>query len=323
MEIASTTDTSATTKPLDITSSSATTQNQDTSTTKAPEAGSFEEFMKKALGSTGKTQVSEEELFASLLEQRVSEVSPEAAAFFAGEKAKLMTSMAKPDGFVPMEDVALQALNATVASGAITEADAMRVNGEAFAGAQLDADLENLFDDRGGEGDPTISVSSIDEAMGKLKIFMDSMHAGTVKSTDRPLNVGATGHQLKGNPGASTSVGASDTGATSSVTGSQDMDGSGGFVWKPVSESDGKLVIVLPKELKGSIDRVEIHSSLPPSEATKLDGGRFTGNNNGERPHFRFSKPGAEYGDNVHVVGFKNDGSTVTWDIGDGGQRYD
>jgi hypothetical protein len=46
-------------------------------------------FMKKALTGMGKSEVSEEELFASLLEQRLSEVSPEAGAFYAGEKAKV------------------------------------------------------------------------------------------------------------------------------------------------------------------------------------------------------------------------------------------
>ena len=148
MEITATKDNSATTKPLAITSSSPVDQSQDSSSKPATSATGFEEFMKSALGGMGKSQVSEEELFASLVEQRISEVSPEAATFYASEKAKLMTSMAKPNGHVPMEDVALQALNATVASGKITEADGMRINGESFAGAQLDADLENLFDDK-------------------------------------------------------------------------------------------------------------------------------------------------------------------------------
>jgi hypothetical protein len=87
------------------------------------------------------------------------------------KKRKLMTSMAKPNGHIPMEDVALQALNATVASGKITEADGMRINGEAFMGAQLDSDMENLFDDKGGENDPTKAVASVDEAMNKLKLI--------------------------------------------------------------------------------------------------------------------------------------------------------
>lgn len=328
MEIASTKETSATTKPLDITSSSTTTQDQDSKATDSKAGVGFEDFMKSALAGTGKTQVSEEELFASLVEQRIGEVSPEAATFYATEKAKLMGTMLTPGGHVPMEDVALAALNATVASGAITEADGMRINGEAFAGAQLDSDLENLFDDKGGEGDPTIAVASIEEAMGKLKLFMDSMKAGTLTAVDRALSVGSTGQQIKAAASAASGaaageVGSSDTGASSSVTGSQSMDGGGGFVWKPVSESDGKLAVVLPKALSGAVDRVEIHSSLPPSDATKLAEGNFKGDANGGRPHFRFSKPGADFGDNVHVVAFKNDGTTVTWDIGDGGKRYD
>lgn len=321
MEIQSTKETSATTKPLAITGTSSSTQDQSTSSQEVTQTGGFEDFMKKALTGMGKSEISEEELFASLLEQRINEVSPEAGAFYAGEKAKLMTSMAKPNGHIPMEDVALQALNATVASGKITEADGMRINGEAFMGAQLDSDMENLFDDKGGENDPTKAVASVDEAMNKLKLFMDSMTAGTLKSEARPLGVGATGHQLLSSAGVAAST--SSAVGSSSAEGSQAMDGGGGFVWKPISDSDGKLAIVLPKELKGLIDKVEIHSALPPSEATKLGSGRFAGDANGDRPHFRFPEPGASYGDNVHVVAYKNDGSTLTWDISDGGQRHD
>jgi hypothetical protein len=322
MEIQSTKETSSTTKPLAITGTSTDSSNQSSNTDGVVKTGGFEDFMKSALTGMGKSEVSEEELFASLIEQRLGEVSPEAAEFYSAEKAKLMTSMAKPNGHIPMEDVALQALNATVASGKITEADGTRINGEAFMGAQLDSDMENLFDDKGGENDPTKAVASVDEAMNKLKLFMDSMKAGTLKSEARPLGVGATGSQLLSS--ASASATASGEIGSGAVGGSQNMDGPGGFVWKPESDSDGNLVVLLPTELRGHIGKVEIHSSLPPTEATKLGEGKFSGDeDNGARPHFRFSKPGKEYGDNIHVVAYKNDGTTATWAINNGGQRHD
>src|SRR5690606_6805779 len=128
------------------------------------------------------------------------------------------------------------------------------------------------------------------------------------------------GHGADGSDGADASGGAGGH----APDGAQSMDGSGGFLWKPKSENDGKLVVLLPKDFKGMIDRVEIHSQLPPEEATKLGQGRFSGDTqNGGRPHFRFDKPGESYGSDVHVVVFKDDGSTATWQIGDGGQRYD
>ncbi len=322
MSVTAATENSSTNKPLEITSNSSIDQVQTVQDTENSSGSSFDDFMKSALGATGKNQVSEEELFASLIEQRLNELSPEAASFYAGERTKLQASMTKPNGYVPVEEAALKALNSTVASGQITEEDGARINGEAFAGAQLDDDLENLFDDRGGDGDTTIAVASIDEAMAKLKLFMDGMKSGTLTSTDRPLSAGATGGQLTNSGGSSETGGIPGSG--SSISGSQAIDGSGGFVWKPVSESDGNLVVLLPTELKGLISKVEIHSSLPPSEASKLAEGKFSGDDdNGERPHYRFPNPGSEYGDNVHVVGYKDDGTTVTWEIGNGGQRYD
>lgn len=61
-----------------------------------------------------------------------------------------------------------------------------------------------------------------------------------------------------------------------------------GFLWKPVSESTGKLVVLLPKNIRGG--RVTV---------IKPDNTRVSGNMtiiaNGGREHFRFSEPGSAF----------------------------
>jgi len=97
------------------------------------------------------------------------------------------------------------------------------------------------------------------------------------------------------------------------------VDGPEGFLWKPVSDSNGKLVTLLPKNLAGKVQSVEIQDA----NGKVLDKGRAAGIGNGDRPHFRFDKPGAAYGDNLRVVARLADGTTTSWPVGQGGVRHD
>ncbi len=92
--------------------------------------------------------------------------------------------------------------------------------------------------------------------------------------------------------------------------------GGSGFVWKPVSESDGRLVVLLPTSFVGRVGRVSIQRG---SETIEI--GRFVGNTNGNRPTYRFSMPGAGYGGELTVVANLNGGGRATWQIPSGGRR--
>ena len=97
------------------------------------------------------------------------------------------------------------------------------------------------------------------------------------------------------------------------------MDGAGGFVWKPVSESNGNLAVLLPSSLSGELTKVEIQSA----DGTVLESVDYTKDYEDGRPLFRFSKAGEEYGEDITVVAYKTDGETVTWSIADGSERND
>ncbi|RMD87285.1 MAG: hypothetical protein D6808_01745, partial [Candidatus Dadabacteria bacterium] len=69
-----------------------------------------------------------------------------------------------------------------------------------------------------------------------------------------------------------------------------------GAVWKPVSDSDGNLVV---------LDAFGTNSSkiqIVNQNGKVLETGRFVGKTNGGRPTFRFSKRGSGYGKNLTVV---------------------
>lgn len=107
--------------------------------------------------------------------------------------------------------------------------------------------------------------------------------------------------------------------SSSSASAPSSSGGSGGFLWKPVSEGDGKLVVLLPSSLRGRVSGAEIQKG-----GSLVERGKFAGDtHNGNRPHYRFSKPGAGYGSGLTLVAFLNGGGKKSWSIPNGGSRVE
>jgi hypothetical protein len=92
---------------------------------------------------------------------------------------------------------------------------------------------------------------------------------------------------------------------------------SGEFLWKPQSDKDGKLAILLPSPLVGKVDSVSVVS--PNGSSQK---GSYAGVGNGSREHFRFTKPGGDFQDGSKVVITMKDGSLKEVSISDSSARY-
>lgn len=63
-----------------------------------------------------------------------------------------------------------------------------------------------------------------------------------------------------------------------------------GFLWKPISESNGKLVVLVPEGGKNG------------GCSVNGEGGAYSGTANGGREHYRYSKPGGAYPPGVACV---------------------
>lgn len=93
--------------------------------------------------------------------------------------------------------------------------------------------------------------------------------------------------------------------------------GSPQFLWKPVSESNGKLVVLFPSQLRiESVQSITINDQFRPSR-TSQDGA------NGDRIHARFDKPGKDYGNKAIVKVTTKSGQEFTWTIPRGKDRYE
>ena len=96
------------------------------------------------------------------------------------------------------------------------------------------------------------------------------------------------------------------------------LRGSGEFLWKPKSEKDGKLAVLIPSSLTGSVSEVAIVS---PDGKRVLQKGRYSGVGNGDRGHYRFSKAGGSFPDGAIVLVKLNDGTNRHFKIKETSQR--
>ncbi|MCO6429266.1 MAG: hypothetical protein J5J00_00260 [Deltaproteobacteria bacterium] len=97
----------------------------------------------------------------------------------------------------------------------------------------------------------------------------------------------------------------------------------GEFLWKPQSDKDGNLVILLPGNISGKVKSVKV---LDPGSGEVLARGRDSGLGNPvngkERRHFRFNKPGNSFPDSSIVEIQLKGGKKFRVKVPDTAQRF-
>ncbi len=266
----------------------------------APATTDFTSFLTGLLTPDEANKVNEEDLFSAIVQQRIKNTKgDETLKGFQETLTQVKESMKRPDGSVSMEDATKAALIKARDAGVFTKEEADKIYSEAFEAAQLDDNKELLFDGKGGGSDPTVAVATMEQALllsgGMIDKFNDGSLTATIRSVeeanDSKMALGGGNHSESG--------------------------GSGGFLYKPVSDNTGKLVVLMPSKLAGMIAGVKIYD---PS-GNLLESGRYTGNGNGGRDHYRFKKTGAAYPDGLVVEATLSTGDTVRYRIGETSKR--
>lgn len=249
--------------------------------TDAPSSGSteFDTTLKAILKGDSANKVSEEDVFSALVQERIKKTKgDDALKKFQELLAATQTEMKKDDGFIPMEDAAKAALIKAREAGILTKEETDLIYSQAFSAAQLDDNKDVLYDNRGGGNDPTIAVADITAALTASRLMIEKFDSGAEKAEVRSVDEVSTGK--------SAAMGSAGSAA-----------GASGFLYKPVSDNTGKLVILTPSKLAGLIQGVKLYDPA----GKLIESGRYTGNGNGGRDHFRFSKPGSSYPDGMVV----------------------
>ncbi|HMO18156.1 MAG TPA: hypothetical protein PKA63_11240 [Oligoflexia bacterium] len=162
--------------------------------------------------------------------------------------------------------------------------------------------------------------------LGDMVRLSNGVSTPALNGEFRTLSSGVLGNSTGSaihNGVASTSNSQSNKPVAGHSSGGQAVSSSrNGFLWKPVSENNGRLVVLLPANLTGKVRSAAIYSSLPPSPENLIEDGKFSGDHqNGGRSHFRFSKPGGSYPNGSYVVAQLKDGSYTSFQIGNSSSR--
>jgi hypothetical protein len=257
--------------------------------------GDFESFLKGIMSPDSANNTNEEDLFAAMIQERLkAHVGDDAAEAYATKLSEMKAKNTRSDGYVFVEKSAEEALSALKSEGLITAEQATKVKND---------NKEQLFDGRGGPNDPTIAVMSMEAALIQARSMIEKIENGEVTAE--------SGSDLKVTSGGSI--------ASENIPNGTTFDGAEGFLFKPISENDKKLVVLLPAILTGDISKV----LLKDKDGNEVESGRMTSVANGGREHFRFNKPGADYPKDLTVEVTMKDGSIKTYKIPDPSQRYD
>lgn len=174
--------------------------------------------------------------------------------------------------------------------------------------------LQNLLASIGsmfgrGSGGNTIGTPGSDNS-GRFDFLrpVDEEPATVIQVPNRqgPSNIGEVPYDNQEPTVGATPKEPVKTGGKKKKIGTKLKKSNGEFLWKPKSDKDGKLAILLPKGLTGKVAGVEI---LSPDGTQVIGKGKYAGVGNGDREHFRFGKAGGSYPDGAIVVITMADGS--------------
>lgn len=255
--------------------------------------------------------VSEEELFASIVGDKVAEESGTQDFTTLFNAALSRTSNGRAG--VGHEDAAKEALRELVGSGSLAETTAQKIYSESFAAAQLDSDTSKLYDGFGGANDPTVALASLADALRTAETQLTAFDAGEVTAPLRHFDDPSNSTQnvvasLLETLNSSEHDSEHDSGPISET-----------FLYKPISDSDGNIAILTPASLTGRVEEV----ILRDKNGTELEKGRYGGNGNGGREHFRFQEPGSAYRSPLTVEIRLDSGSLESYQIIKPNERFE
>ena len=196
-----------------------------------------------------------------------------------------------------MFKAAKRALRSVRRRGMLAPEDAKSIRRTAFGKAQLDSDRTRLSTEAVTGIDGDIPIQPIQSALVKFA-QNEAASPDEMQAARQAQEV----QRAAAKPSAA-SAKSSSSGAPDLTPEIDEPDAPQGFLWKPYSESDGNLVVLLPPSWKG------IQKAVIRTPNGNVYDGRNTGIHNGDRVHFRFSQPGREFPPGSTVEVTMNDGS--------------
>ncbi len=266
------------------------------------EAGAkgFAEELRRLIPNGGQNTLHEKDLFAGLVAYQIGSQKGQSAL----NAFNSYYDQVRAEGGVRGTAQAInRAIKKTRVSGELTRDEAHQIRNRAFGSAQLDRDIYRL----GSPRDRYDIEGAIASAEAKLSAYESG--------AERPMTRTERLSKLR-------SMRESEAGASAVTKKGKELnpsDGSGGFLFKPESDNTGNLVVLLPSQFSNNVQSC----SLTNAKGKVLEEGTASGIANGDREHFRFSRPGSDYPSGLYVEVKLRNGEALRYQISDPSQRYD
>lgn len=252
---------------------------------------SFEQLLNTMLKPDSAGKVNEEQMYSAVINERLTNlVGEDAAERYQTLLAEMQIAMQRGDGFVPVEQAADAALEQLTREGVVSKEQAALVAEQAFRAAQIDNNHNLLYDSLG----TTSAVTAINSAI---------IAANAVIEGKDPTGIAGS---VQGSSG-------------DAIESSGSFVGGDGFLFKPVSESNGNLVILLPSHMQEEAASVY----LVDQSGNQIEKGQSYGPYDDGRPLFRFDSPGKSYPENLTVQIHMDTGELKEYTIPDPEMRWE
>jgi hypothetical protein len=269
-----------------------------------PEKASFSDVLMDFLPAEADQEINEEQLFSAVVAERIESLKGgQALDSYKASLEEHLAAMKHSNGYVPVEDASRGALNDMVDQGILSLEEAESIHAQAFQAAQLDENHSALYDSLGS----TTAVAMIELALKSSSEMLAVFDSGEKDAGKMSLD-----YQQDSRVAMSSTERVGAGNSTTAAIG-------GGFLFKPVSEGDGNLVVLLPSSMSGDVARVTILDS----NGQILDKGRSFGDYDDGRPLFRFPSPGSAYPANITVSTLMLDGEIRDYNIPTPSQRHE
>lgn len=268
------------------------------------EQTSFADVLSDFLPEGTTEKINEEQLFSAILAERIEGMKgSDALESYQEAFEKQLSALQYGNGYIPVEDAARAALKVLVEEDVLSLEEAESIHAQAFQAAQLDENKDALYDSLG----KTMAVSMVEMALESSTDMLTAFDSGekdagrmSLDYQQAPYSISSSNFERGDGPIVNATIG-------------------GGFLFKPISEGDGNLAVLLPTHMSGDVSRVTIRDSMGQT----LDKGRDLGDYDDGRPLFRFGSPGSGYPENITVSVLLNDGTEQNYTIPHPAQRYE
>jgi hypothetical protein len=312
---------------------------KDEEPAKSGDAAEFDKVLTGVLHPDEANKVSEEDLFAAIIKERLQKTKgAETADLYQKALAEKLSAGGRD------EQSANEALDTLIAQGKLTPEEAAKIRSEAFAAAQLDTNLTALYDGKGGAEDPTIAVASMEEALVKARLMIEKFDSGEVTpaafagsyetGAADPTAMAAGVEEVPAEEAAVEEEAEAEeaeeaeeeeeteepeeTAPTPTPSTEQSALKNETLSVNPTAKKDGKLVVAIPVPMTSRVDSVVITDK----NGNVIETGAVGDVKPNKRGRYHFTKTGGDYPEDVVVQVHLKNGKVKKYEVHDPSQQH-